>query len=213
VAVADHNDKRRMILDAATTVFSKRGFHASTIDMIAETAGIGKGTVYLYFSCKERILAELVYSAMDSQLQEADRARSLPDPAERLQGILSAGKLFLRRNTDMVRVIITQSTRIGRSPEFQERMRELDRQYLAMVVEAVKTGQDAGRFSTELPADVIGRLLCSLRMGMMVELAHSETMDVPDCLIRDAMHFILNGIGRKNTPGLEPPGGTQKAPD
>src|SRR6188472_2603840 len=40
------------ILEAARTVFASRGFDGATIDAIALTAGVAKGTVYLYFDSK-----------------------------------------------------------------------------------------------------------------------------------------------------------------
>jgi AcrR family transcriptional regulator len=38
------------ILDAARKVFAQKGFAETTVDQIAEEAGVAKGTVYLYFA-------------------------------------------------------------------------------------------------------------------------------------------------------------------
>ncbi len=46
-------DRKGEILDAATLVFGKFGFHGATMEEIAKEAGIGKGTIYGYFSSKE----------------------------------------------------------------------------------------------------------------------------------------------------------------
>ena len=43
------------ILDAAEKLFYEKGLENTTIDDIAEAAEISKGTVYLYFKCKELI--------------------------------------------------------------------------------------------------------------------------------------------------------------
>jgi AcrR family transcriptional regulator len=53
-------DKRKIVLDAAMTVFSRNGFHETHVDQIAEFAGIAKGTVYRYFKSKEDILREII---------------------------------------------------------------------------------------------------------------------------------------------------------
>ena len=47
--------KRQAILDAALTVFVKNGYEKTKIIDIAQTAGIGKGTVYEYFDSKEAL--------------------------------------------------------------------------------------------------------------------------------------------------------------
>jgi AcrR family transcriptional regulator len=51
---------RDKILNAALDVFSEKGFHLSTVDEIAEQAGVGKGTLYRYFVNKETLFNELV---------------------------------------------------------------------------------------------------------------------------------------------------------
>src|SRR5205814_8405895 len=49
-------DKRRMILDAAITVFARRGFHHCRVSDVADEAGVAYGLVYHYFDSKEQIL-------------------------------------------------------------------------------------------------------------------------------------------------------------
>src|ERR1700722_10473223 len=48
------------IMDAAMGRFLHYGFKKTTIDEIAQAAGVGKGTVYLYFDSKEDILLTIV---------------------------------------------------------------------------------------------------------------------------------------------------------
>jgi len=47
---------RAQILAAATELFSRHGIDAVTVDSIAESADIGKGTIYNYFDTKEDIV-------------------------------------------------------------------------------------------------------------------------------------------------------------
>ena len=53
-------DKKREILFAATIIFGKFGFHGATMEEIAKEAGIGKGTIYGYFSSKEILFYEMI---------------------------------------------------------------------------------------------------------------------------------------------------------
>jgi TetR/AcrR family fatty acid metabolism transcriptional regulator len=48
--------RRDQILDAATTVFARKGFHPTTIKDIAREAGIADGTIYNYFANKSALL-------------------------------------------------------------------------------------------------------------------------------------------------------------
>jgi AcrR family transcriptional regulator len=58
----DIRDKREAIIEAARTLFAKQGYEETTIAEIARAAGVGVGTVYLYFENKRRILVEVSVS-------------------------------------------------------------------------------------------------------------------------------------------------------
>ena len=51
--------KRERILEAAQSVFARKGYYLSKIEEIAELAGVGKGTVYEYFASKEELYKEM----------------------------------------------------------------------------------------------------------------------------------------------------------
>ncbi|WP_084701760.1 TetR/AcrR family transcriptional regulator [Cryptosporangium arvum] len=70
------------MLDAATAVFSERGFHAASMDEIAERAGISKPMVYLYLGSKGELFSACIRRA-GGQLTEAISAAADPGlPAE-----------------------------------------------------------------------------------------------------------------------------------
>lgn len=61
------NNKRQAILEAALTLFARRGYHGTTVPSVAETAGVGAGTIYRYFDSKEA-LANALYQEWKSKL-------------------------------------------------------------------------------------------------------------------------------------------------
>ncbi|ANE46595.1 hypothetical protein SY83_10275 [Paenibacillus swuensis] len=50
------SDKKIQIINAAMQCFAHKGFHATTIQEIADKAGIAKGSLYFYFESKEALL-------------------------------------------------------------------------------------------------------------------------------------------------------------
>ena len=62
----DLRDKRAVIIEAARTLFAKQGYEETTIAEIARAAGVGVGTVYLYFQNKRQILVEVSVSVNSS---------------------------------------------------------------------------------------------------------------------------------------------------
>ena len=58
-------DFRRMsILEAARAVFSKHGYEATSMDLIASAAGVAKGTLYLYYPAKAAIYSAAVIEGL-----------------------------------------------------------------------------------------------------------------------------------------------------
>ncbi len=53
-------DTRRRLLDAAEQVFGELGYHDASIVKLADVAGVGAGTFYLYFDSKKAIFVELM---------------------------------------------------------------------------------------------------------------------------------------------------------
>ena len=83
--IREKRDRRRKeILRAALRGFREQGYHATTLDDIAERLGVGKTALYHYFPDKESIL----YACHQESLAELDRiikgAKALETAAERL---------------------------------------------------------------------------------------------------------------------------------
>jgi AcrR family transcriptional regulator len=53
-------ETREQVITAAARVFAARGFHATSLDAIAEEAGFSRGAVYYNFADKEELFLELL---------------------------------------------------------------------------------------------------------------------------------------------------------
>ena len=73
-ALSDEERRTEQILEAAFRVFSIKGYHNSTVDDIAQEAGISKGTCYQYFEGKEEIFIATMERSLETLLAEADAA-------------------------------------------------------------------------------------------------------------------------------------------
>jgi AcrR family transcriptional regulator len=116
-------ERRQAIIDAALVEFSAKGFAAARLDDIAASAGVGKGTIYLYFADKEALFQELVRTALVPLV-----GRLGPPPAE-----MSARKMFetfielfisevyQTRRGDIIRLVIAEGPRFPALAEFYYR--------------------------------------------------------------------------------------------
>ena len=60
---------RDRILHEAAGEFARLGFEQANINVIAERAGIGKGTIYLYFSSKRELFIAMLQSIAERQIE------------------------------------------------------------------------------------------------------------------------------------------------
>src|ERR1035437_9654763 len=58
--------KKKKIIDSASILFSRKGYHEVMMEEVAKLASIAKGTVYNYFSSKE----ELYFSIMQGRMEK-----------------------------------------------------------------------------------------------------------------------------------------------
>lgn len=107
-------ERRKDILDAALRLFAERGFNETTVSDIAAEAGMGTGTVYLYFPSKEEVLhglhgrfrdeniARIAEVAVDAM--ERATAGEQVDYRETVDAILDAVASCFVENRDLVAV-------------------------------------------------------------------------------------------------------------
>ncbi len=53
-------DRKKMILSAAERTFASFGYKATTMDLVARLANVGKGTIYTFFKNKEELFNEIM---------------------------------------------------------------------------------------------------------------------------------------------------------
>ena len=88
---------RAAILDAALEVFSSQGFRGSTVDQIAQTAGLSKPNLLYYFPSKEAIHTALLDQLLDAWLDPLRAIDPDGEPLEELQGYICR-KLVMSRD-------------------------------------------------------------------------------------------------------------------
>jgi TetR/AcrR family transcriptional regulator len=89
-------EKEELILEAALEVFSQRGFHGSTIDQIAEVAGMSKPNLLYYFRTKEAMHRALIDRVLENWLEPLVAFDAEGDPEEEIRS-------YIRRKLEMAR--------------------------------------------------------------------------------------------------------------
>jgi len=62
----EKDSRKKLILKSARTLFFEKGFNNVTVDEIAKSSELGKGSIYLYFNSKEEIYAQILLNDIDN---------------------------------------------------------------------------------------------------------------------------------------------------
>jgi AcrR family transcriptional regulator len=124
---------RAKLLDVAARLFAEHGVDGVSMDQIASSAGVGKGTLFRRFGDKAGLGVALL-EAREQQLQQALDTAPPPlgpgaPPGERLRAFLAAYVRFLDANLDLVHMSETASPgaryRVGGYRRWQDHVRRL----------------------------------------------------------------------------------------
>ena len=97
-------DRRQEIVQAAKSLFSKKGYSSTSMDEIAEKVGITKASLYYFFESKERIFAEIIeevlaeirnYMAMELKICK-EHSRPLAEMIDRTISICLKNGIVIR---------------------------------------------------------------------------------------------------------------------
>lgn len=82
-------DTRQRILDEATRLFARNGFHGTSVSEIGKAAGVQSGALYYHIKSKDELLWEILSSYV-SDMRESNQAvfDAHDDPVERMRAML-----------------------------------------------------------------------------------------------------------------------------
>jgi TetR/AcrR family transcriptional regulator, fatty acid metabolism regulator protein len=136
-------DRQRRILDAALSVFTRRGYGAASVDEIADESATSKGGVYFHFPSKQSIfgaLLDLAASRLMKKIDEAIEAES--EPVARADAALLAVLRTFAEHRSLARLFMVEA--LGAGGEFQQRLLALHDEFIAVIKlhldEAVASG-------------------------------------------------------------------------
>lgn len=136
--------KRRTILNCAIDVFARCGFRNADVQVIADDAGVGKGTVYRYFGNKEDLFLATVDAAM-KRLEEYYYAAvdGIDDIYERIRVGAFAYTDFFGRHPELMEIMIQERAEFrGSVPDTHLMYREKNRAgFEAFLKQAIAEGK------------------------------------------------------------------------
>jgi AcrR family transcriptional regulator len=160
-------DTRHRILMAGLDAFTARGFENCTIDEIARAAGVGKGTVYNYFSTKEDLVVSFMVD-MERQMQTdaATLAQARGSVASILARFIEWQMAFKAPHYPFVRLFLAQLA--GRATHADTWVGEASTALDPPLVQLFEKLQKRGLVRTDVEVTALVGTFKVMQLGLMV---------------------------------------------
>lgn len=186
----DETAKRRHeIFHKVVNVFLKQGFHETSMQEIAQAAGLGKSTLYDYFRTKDEIL---VYFFEDQFGDMADSTQKIAlqnlSADKRLRQVMEQYLENLQANKSLFMKLTAESQRL--KPESQKKIQDKRHAFQDMIRALIDEGIREGVFR-KVNSLLAARLLLS---AMTPVVYGSRFTGTPQEMLKDTLDIFFKGI-------------------
>jgi AcrR family transcriptional regulator len=186
---------KKAIMEAALRLFGTRGYDNTSIAALAKEAGIGKGTIYSYFSSKNEILLAFCEEELACLHQEVQQELMKENSfKEKLLQIFMFEFRYVTKNKDFGRTLMREM--LFPKELTVEKSRTIENQFINLFVILFKAAQEQGelRHDVEMTmtfAHFYSLYLIALSAWYSGRLVHEE--DVQETL-ELMFHQALQGL-------------------
>jgi TetR/AcrR family transcriptional regulator, cholesterol catabolism regulator len=184
-------ERVEQLVDVAATLFARRGYHATSIQDVADTAGIRKGNVYYYVTTKEDLLYAIVRRHHDAALAEIESFVGIDSPVDRIIAFMRA---YVRRymiDPDAVKVFIYEFENLG--DERRQAINAERRRYSEFLTEAIRDGQAEGTIRAELDAEAAALGMLGM-LNWTFRWFHRDGRLSPETLVETYLDLAVSGL-------------------
>ena len=187
---------RKMILEAAISEFSKKGYKETSVADIMTAADLGIGTFYNYFASKEELLFSLLGRLGETIRMALAEARSAERSSlELLEVGARVTAKFLDENRFVMPLFLSVSHhKPQEGAEDKPHPSRMAPQVKRVFTEIIREGQKAGEIRGDVPVDLIAEMFHSLYQAAafsQLDLSFQENIALKTRL-------LLDGIRRQN---------------
>jgi len=191
-------ERPKEILEAAFEEFSRNGYATTTLDQIAERAGVTKGTIYVYFENKEHLFISMVRELTKAAIETVHgmfetHAGSAAELLRTQFSFIYQHIVDDRRRREVVRMLIAEASRF---PELADRYHaEILGPCLDMLRQAIQRGVDRGEFRKSAILDSPQVIIAPIALVdlWLIMFGDRQPLDVK-AYFNAHLDLVLNGL-------------------
>jgi AcrR family transcriptional regulator len=203
-------ETRELVLAAAARVFAKRGFHATSLDAIAEEAGFSRGAVYYNFTDKEELFLELLDRRCAERAQ-ALRAVFADTAEDDVAATSRKAQLAARRALDAMTgdpewraLYLEFLAHAARDAAFRRRFSRRSVEMRGALEEVVIERTPAVSDALDMKPEQLAVVIDALGTGLWAHHMLHGPQAVPPDLFSRALSLIVDGIAARVAAAPQP---------
>jgi AcrR family transcriptional regulator len=193
---------RTRILQAARRVFGERGFHAASIEEIADEAGLSNGAIYYNFESKGDLFFALLEERLDERIRHMRRTvgKEAGDgsPANALADEARDATRSLKESREWRLLLLEFVAHAARTPSLAPKLKAHKRRLRSALAELLEQRLGERGIAPPIPIDELALAATGLANGLAVEEL-SDPGSVPDELLGEVLTRLLSQPGSAQT--------------
>lgn len=190
-------ERRRRVLAAANRAFSLNGFRKTSVDLIAEEAGVSKALVFAFFGHKDALYDAVLEQTLTAWTGFAEhQAAQFHDRPELELASMFRGSFEFATHSPMLRVLMARQDRA-----IQERLKSLPRivrDWRGRFASVVQRGIDKGVFRQDLDPFVASRVIHDVQNLYLDAMIQDDGAEYDPKLMEAALQLLLKGLINPN---------------
>jgi len=197
-------EKKILIMQSLISLISKKQTDDFSIEEVAESAGIGKGTVYLYFKSKQELLYNSILFSVSTMFKktriEVDKEEKFCEKINKLfySFIDLNEKTFLLWENYLSKIDRSYNSDKSKTEQWMKIKKDFIDYIIDILSDGVKQNYIKDVESLEIFAEIVYAQLRGLLIEIVFKGSFKKDKKKKDLLIKKSIEVITNGITSNN---------------
>lgn len=197
-------ETRAELIEAAATVFARRGFHGASLDQIAQEAGYSTGALYWHFKGKDDLFLAVYEAQTAARVRDVEKFREHTEGDLPQQARAYADQFMARLHDDPEFLVLTLEFLVHawRNPPLREAFSHRVAWGRLLAARMLQEETERTGYELPMPAEDLATVLRELGVGLgLAKLADPEA--IPDRLFGDFVERLFELLqARQSKPDI-----------
>lgn len=196
-------EKSFRIIEAAARIFARKGFSGTVMQDIATEAGIGKGTIYEYFSSKDDLffaVFEWLFNELagTATVKVSSLGGKASERLEALSDSLTRAAVELKDYFSLFMEFWSASGASSNRDRFKQFFQQFYDEFRGLVAGIIRDGIEGGEYRQDLRPEAIAAVLVGSWDGLLLQTWFEDSFD-PVETARNFITVLIRGLRAAET--------------